>query len=242
MHKKTPVAKKSSARKPRQSRGIETREKIIQAGEQLFAQHGFHGVLADDIAKAAGVAVGSFYAYFKDKRELFLLILDRAMAKSTTAVSTWSSSDLSSKHFDAEAFIRNTIELLVAAHTTSSVIFREAAQLAFYDEAIRTRFVANDLAIRQFLEGTLRRLSASWQTHTVSAMAYVIYHASEGIIHNLTYLADDDAVKKDMVIAELSKLLTCYLQQYSSARTVDQEDLHSGNLDPGVTGTGERAR
>ncbi|MCE1252432.1 MAG: TetR/AcrR family transcriptional regulator [Anaerolineae bacterium] len=61
-------ASKHTPRRPTQARSIQTYEKIMGAGEKLFIRDGFHNILADDIAREAGVSVGSFYSYFKDKR------------------------------------------------------------------------------------------------------------------------------------------------------------------------------
>jgi len=47
---------------------------IIEAGETLFADKGFHKVTMREIAKAAGVGVGTIYEYFPDKEALLLAI------------------------------------------------------------------------------------------------------------------------------------------------------------------------
>ena len=55
-------------RVPQQKRGIETRNHIVEAARVLFSRDGFNGTNAKEIAAEAGVSVGSFYAYFKDKK------------------------------------------------------------------------------------------------------------------------------------------------------------------------------
>lgn len=51
-----------------------TREAIIQAAEELFSQGGYHNTQVMDIVKAVGMSAGTFYNYFKDKRDLFAQI------------------------------------------------------------------------------------------------------------------------------------------------------------------------
>lgn len=46
------------------------RELIIRKAMETFASRGFHPATMDEIAKAAGVAKGSLYNYFKSKEEL----------------------------------------------------------------------------------------------------------------------------------------------------------------------------
>lgn len=55
----------------------ERREQILQAGERLFAEHGYRGVTIAEVAAAVGVSTGSFYSHFPDKETFFGVILDR---------------------------------------------------------------------------------------------------------------------------------------------------------------------
>ena len=47
------------------------RDTIIEAAEELFSKHGYHNTQVMDIVKAVGMSAGTFYNYFKDKRDLF---------------------------------------------------------------------------------------------------------------------------------------------------------------------------
>jgi len=51
------------------------REKIISAGIRVFSQKGFHAAGMDEIARLAGVAKGSLYYNFKNKSDLFAVIV-----------------------------------------------------------------------------------------------------------------------------------------------------------------------
>jgi AcrR family transcriptional regulator len=44
---------------------------LIAAARDLFAQRGYHDTTVDDITRAAGVAKGTFYLYFEEKREVY---------------------------------------------------------------------------------------------------------------------------------------------------------------------------
>jgi len=54
-----------------------TRNQILDAAKRVIAQKGFHGSTMEDIAKAAGVAKGTSYLYFKSKVELYLAVMER---------------------------------------------------------------------------------------------------------------------------------------------------------------------
>ncbi len=54
-----------------QQRAQESRQKILNAGIEEFALHGFHGAKIDAIADQAGINKQRIYAYFKNKDGLF---------------------------------------------------------------------------------------------------------------------------------------------------------------------------
>ena len=62
----------------RRIKADETKQKIYDAADRLFTDHGPGEVSVDAIVKAAGVAKGSFYVHFASKDALFMeLVNDR---------------------------------------------------------------------------------------------------------------------------------------------------------------------
>ncbi len=57
--------------KSRSEQKDETRAKLIAAGAEIFARKGVEGSRIGDIAKQAGVAMGTLYTHFPDKEALF---------------------------------------------------------------------------------------------------------------------------------------------------------------------------
>ena len=57
------------------------RLQILSEAREVFAKHGYHASKVDDIVAAAGVARGTFYLYFEDKRAIFEEIVDRMLTK-----------------------------------------------------------------------------------------------------------------------------------------------------------------
>jgi AcrR family transcriptional regulator len=49
---------------------------LLEAGVALFLEQGIEGTRIDEITGRAGVAKGSFYRYFKDKRDLVVSLLE----------------------------------------------------------------------------------------------------------------------------------------------------------------------
>jgi AcrR family transcriptional regulator len=55
-----------------QQRSRQQRDRLLKAGERVFAEKGFWQAHVADIAKRAGCSVGSFYRRFQDKDAFFL--------------------------------------------------------------------------------------------------------------------------------------------------------------------------
>lgn len=47
---------------------------LLQSAHQVFREHGYKDTNISEIAKRAGIAVGSFYKYYSSKEEIFLEI------------------------------------------------------------------------------------------------------------------------------------------------------------------------
>ena len=52
---------------------------ILEAGEKLFAKKGFYPTTMEEVARAAGLAKGTIYLHFDDKRNLFFSIIEKKL-------------------------------------------------------------------------------------------------------------------------------------------------------------------
>jgi AcrR family transcriptional regulator len=110
---KPPGAKTKPSRTMRDRLRAVTRDTLLRASEQIFAEKGIDGARVEDIAVRAGVAVGTIYNYFGDSGELLnaLIVarrqdliahLDQALAQAQRQRTSWSG--------QVEAFIRSTLD------------------------------------------------------------------------------------------------------------------------------------
>jgi AcrR family transcriptional regulator len=62
----------------------QTRDHLLAAAAEVFAERGFHGASLDEVAAVAGFTKGAVYSNFKNKEDLFLALFkanyDREMA------------------------------------------------------------------------------------------------------------------------------------------------------------------
>jgi AcrR family transcriptional regulator len=53
------------------ARGVETRQRLLESAENVFAELGYHDASIVKITEAAGVGQGTFYLYFGSKKDVF---------------------------------------------------------------------------------------------------------------------------------------------------------------------------
>lgn len=62
-------------------RSGDKRDRILKAAVKVFARNGFHATRVSEVAKAAGVADGTIYLYFKSKEELLVSLFEDRVDK-----------------------------------------------------------------------------------------------------------------------------------------------------------------
>ncbi len=90
-----PRRRQTAAAAPRRelrARGQRTRQRLLDAGVEVFAKRGYHAARVDDIVKVAKTSHGTFYLYFANKEDLFRALAEevatemRALADSLPPV------------------------------------------------------------------------------------------------------------------------------------------------------------
>jgi AcrR family transcriptional regulator len=124
---KKSVTTPTTKRRLRETVRAATRQALLTAAEQVFAEKGIDGARIEDIASRAGVAVGTVYNYFSDSRALvrglieergrnLLAKLDEAPAARRTTAASWSA--------DVAAFIRVTVDFICEHHPFYVIIMQ----------------------------------------------------------------------------------------------------------------------
>ena len=147
---------KNQIRVPQQERSIEKKNKIIQAGYELFSEVGYYGTNTVEIAKRAGVSTGIVYGYFQDKRDILICVLEiyldkvyqplsEIMAKAQVPVDI---------HSLAMQVLNKTIEL----HEQNAKLHNTLHSLATTDEVVNNQFISLENKITEQMSSQLRAL------------------------------------------------------------------------------------
>jgi AcrR family transcriptional regulator len=163
----------------------ERRQQILTVARDVFARRGYHQTTIDDIALQAGVARGTFYLYFEDKRAVFSDLIDRFASQLTMAIVRIVTDDPSRP---VMAQVRENIRAIIGTclmeRSMTKILFTDAVGIdpafdrklfAFYDTVVQ--LLAESLKDGQALgiveEGEPRVLAYL----TIGALKELLYQA-----------------------------------------------------------------
>jgi AcrR family transcriptional regulator len=199
---------KNTIRIPKQERSRETKRSIINAGLKLFSEKGFYKTNSKEIAREAGVSIGSFYIYFKDKKALFREVLVNYHRKIKNVVETIDIQKFAQTG-NAKDFLHHLINKLIEAHNIYPQFHQEVAVMAQSDPDI-SKIIENSK--RESIEITKAALF-TWKDELrikdIDAAAIVVQTATEEIVHTLRF--SKCKVSGERIIDELTEMLFRYL-------------------------------
>jgi len=110
--------------RPLTKRGQQTRRRLLEAAEEVFAGLGYHEASIVKITERAGVALGTFYLYFDSKQAIFealVIDLNSRVRRSMSDSMTGAADRIEAERLGFEGFFRFT-----AAHPALYRVVREA--------------------------------------------------------------------------------------------------------------------
>ena len=107
----------------------ERRQQILSNARDVFAKRGYHAAKIDDIVAAAGIARGTFYLYFDDKRAIFEEIVDGTFAMLAQAIMRVDTEDPSRVAGQIEENIRRIVHALLEDPATTKILLSDAVGL-----------------------------------------------------------------------------------------------------------------
>lgn len=210
--KKTVTPKRRPQRTPQQARSRQTREKILQAAISCFEERGYDETNTAEIARRAGIAVGSLYGYFKDKRSIMLELLDGTIKQ----IAEYVIRELDPDGWTEKKYRPNIRRLINALFHTRH--FNPGMQRTLWERYFKDPLFHDAVAnIEARVRGALVRLLSVLQERQqlrirdVETAAFVIYTSIEWTASRLilseSEISIDDAVEatSDMVARFLLK-------------------------------------
>jgi AcrR family transcriptional regulator len=191
---------------PKQDRGIETKTRILEAGLRLFTEKGLHGTSSREIAGAAGVAIGSFYSYFKDKRELFIELLKTHRINMMEILDNSSSKMITNKN--RSTLIKKLIETIWVSHEATHEFDRKAEILRGADPEIDAIINQQEEAGLNHFLPILKSIEPMLRRKDIDTAALVVSVTIREFMHSTVKATTKD---KNRIIDELTDMISRYL-------------------------------
>jgi AcrR family transcriptional regulator len=204
-----------------QARSRDARDRLLQAGERVFAKLGYDAAHVTDIASAAGCSVGSFYRRFRDKEAFFKALHhrfnERNLENSTRffALPQWQEQPSSVM---VRALIEGTAHVMRRNHGFFRALFQRSLAGAGVDywPQIRAGTQRQGELLAAFLtargEGAIEDLT--------EACVFTLRSVDGALVHRM--LNDGPYVDEDFVIDSLSRMALSYLVIPDHDRTRSQ--------------------
>jgi AcrR family transcriptional regulator len=122
----------------------QTRDHLLAAAAQVFAERGFHAASLDEVAAVAGFTKGAVYSNFKNKEDLFLALFRANYEQETAALrATLDASDVppEARLSDFVALFRDQAHL---AGGNFGLLYQEFWLYAARNPAVRKQFTQID--------------------------------------------------------------------------------------------------
>lgn len=197
------------SKKPKQIRGLETKKRILQAGFKLFSQKGLHGTNSREIAATAGVSIGSFYTYYKDKRLLFIELIRYHCGEILNVLNNFSAEAYRDK--DPREAVFSLIHSVWTLHTSVYPLNQKAVALREIDTEIDTIIHEQEEAIGQRLVEILKWAQAEsrLRIQDLETSAWLLDRIIIEVMHSTSKLKP--GAERDRIVNELVDMFTRYL-------------------------------
>jgi AcrR family transcriptional regulator len=204
MATRIPATHRAMRKDPRQQRSQSTVESIVEAGARVLAQRGWANFTTNEVARTAGVSIGSLYQYFQNNLAIAEAIRKRHLDEILRVIP-----DIEKKGEEVplEQRIGRLVDGVVALHATNQDLHR-----VLIDEvplAPREFYDAFEREYHGRYEALIRAAAPSGDTrsdHLVAAR--ILADALEGIVHAASRRND---LMSPVVKREATRMIMSYL-------------------------------
>lgn len=208
-HLSTSPSSSNLRRQPKQQRGKDRVEKILDAAAVVFDEVGYEAATTHVIAAKAGTAIGSLYQFFPDKAAIFKAM---ELRHTERVKAFWAEIDM---RRIAQLPLRTMIHTLI---TAAAELFQQPVSRVVFVQFYLARdiFQSIDESMTQeaigFLAAILGQRSLTLSKDQCHLLAEVCVHSSNAVM--LAALRSDDPEHRQRLIQQSEDLLVSYLEPH----------------------------
>jgi len=193
-----------------QARSRDARDRLLQAGERVFAKLGYDAAHVSDIASAAGCSVGSFYRRFRDKEAFFKALHHRFTQRNLEnsarffALPQW-------REQPSSTMVRALVEATAHIMKRNQGFFRALFQrsLAGAGAAYWPQMRAGTQRQGELLANFLAERGEGKSDNLAEACVFALRSVDGALVHRM--LNDGPYLDEGFVIDSLSRMALAYL-------------------------------
>ena len=200
---------KSLRRQPKQQRGKERVEKILDAAAAVFDEVGYEAATTHLIAAKAGTAIGSLYQFFPDKAAIFNAMELRHVERVKLMWAQTNTPEI------VQLPLRQMIHAIVIA---VAELFEQPVSRVVFVQFFTSRqmFQSIDESMTQeainFMANMLHQRNSALSQAQCSLLAEVCVHSGNAVM--LSALCSPDLQHRQQLMQQIEDLLVSYLEPY----------------------------
>lgn len=192
---------------PKQSRSKNTKNKIIETAIDLFSKKGYNNTSSNEIAFKAEVSIGSFYAYFKDKKQLFLEVFKNYGDIIKKNIDSNVNIDIENMENSIFSFINATLQ----AHKCYLGFHKQIIIMQLSDDDVKEIVSKHEKIKFELFKSYFELYKNHITTCDVEAASFLIYSTIEHTIHMIVF--SETPVDEQRIIKELVSMILKYIEK-----------------------------
>ena len=204
MTTRIPAAHRAMRKAPRQRRSQSTVESIVEAGARVLAQKGWANFTTNEVARIAGVSIGSLYQYFPNNLAIAEAIRKRHLDEILLMLPDWEEQD---EEISLEQRVDRLIAAVIALHGTNQSLHRVLIEEV--PLAPREFYNAFECEYHRRFETLIRATGGTNDAESDrSVAARILADTLEGIVHAAARRND---LMSPVVRREATRMMMSYL-------------------------------
>lgn len=177
------------------------------AALKLFCEKGYYHTSTNEIAREAGVSIGSLYVYFSNKDGLFIEIPE-GYNELFNKVSRESMEEMKNHLDQPHVWLRWMIKRFIQVHEQTKALTREMKILSFTNPQIAEIRQTNEQRSKRSIQEYFRKCLII-RCPDPDAAALVAFHTVDSVVHELVF--NDPPAEQERIITATVDMLCRYL-------------------------------
>ena len=190
-----------------QKRTIESKKKIDTAAWKLFCEKGYFNTNTKEIAKLAGISVGNFYNYYKDKMAVYYELTRQYHNGSADGVIQLGKALEESK--DKDSAIREYIRSQMERSVNTGRFFSECQLLAQDNRKLGELYIKNTDKVIDNIELVLKKVQGVKKRASYKVMARILFTMVDKMSEDACLPSNKDVF--DEYMQQIEEVVQSYL-------------------------------